>query len=195
MPDFEEAVVSQLSALVERGEVASVAFGATAGTDVRGGGFGGVDPDSVFQIGSVTKAFTGLLLADSVARGEVEFSDPATDYLLGASPGRVTLVELATHTSGLPRLPPGMLRYALLRPRNPYAWYPESSFLRAAPQVAGDGTWRPAVRVLQLRRGAARPSPRRGRSGSLPATDRGADLLATRHVGHELRCQACSGLQ
>jgi D-alanyl-D-alanine-carboxypeptidase/D-alanyl-D-alanine-endopeptidase len=132
MPDFDEAVVSQLSALVERGEVASVAFAVVAGTDVRSGGFGGVDPDSVFQIGSVTKAFTGLLLADSVARGEVELADLATNYLPGASPGRVTLVELATHTSGLPRLPRGMLRYALLRPRNPYAWYPERSFLRTA---------------------------------------------------------------
>ena len=132
MPDFVEAVVSRLSALVERGEVASVAFAVVAGTDVRSGGFGGADADSVFQIGSVTKAFTGLLLADSAARGEVKLSDHGTDYLAGASPGRVTLAELATHTSGLPRLPPGMLRYALLRPRNPYAWYPESSFLRAA---------------------------------------------------------------
>jgi serine-type D-Ala-D-Ala carboxypeptidase/endopeptidase len=132
VPDFDEAVSSQLSALVERGEVASVAFAVVAGTDVRSGGFGGVDSGSVFQIGSVTKAFTGLLLADSAARGEVQLSDPGTDYLPGASPGRVTLVELATHTSGLPRLPPGLLIYALLRPRNPYASYPESSFLRAA---------------------------------------------------------------
>ena len=132
MPDFGEAAVSRLSALVERGEVASVAFAVVAGTDVCSGGFGGVDAASVFQIGSVTKVFTGLLLADSAARGEVKLSRPATDYLPGASPGPVTLAELATHTSGLPRLPPGMLRYALLRPRNPYAWYPESSFLRAA---------------------------------------------------------------
>jgi CubicO group peptidase (beta-lactamase class C family) len=132
MADFVEAVVSRLSALAGRGEVASVAFAIVAGTDVRSGGFGGVDKDSVFQIGSVTKAFTGLLLADSAARGEVKLSDPGTGYLPGASPGRVTLVELATHTSGLPRLPPGMLRYALLRPRNPYAWYPGSSFLRVA---------------------------------------------------------------
>jgi serine-type D-Ala-D-Ala carboxypeptidase/endopeptidase len=132
MPDFTEAVGSRLSALVERGEVNSVAFAVVAGTDVRGGGFGGADADSVFQIGSVTKALTGLLLADSAARGEVRLSAPGTDYLPGASPGRVTLVELATHTSGLPRLPPGMLRYAVLRPRNPYAWYPKSSFLRAA---------------------------------------------------------------
>jgi serine-type D-Ala-D-Ala carboxypeptidase/endopeptidase len=132
MPDFGEAVASQLSALVERGEVASVAFAVVAGSDVRSGGFGGVDAESVFQIGSVTKVFTGLLLADSVTRGEVKLSDPGTRYLPGASPGQVTLVELATHTSGLPRLPLGMLRYALLRPRDPYARYPESSFLRAA---------------------------------------------------------------
>jgi serine-type D-Ala-D-Ala carboxypeptidase/endopeptidase len=132
MPDFFGAVGSRLSALVERGEVNSVAFAVVAGTDVRGGGFGGADANSVFQIGSVTKALTGLLLADSAARGEVKLSDPGTDYLPGAAPGRVTLVELATHTSGLPRLPPGMLRYAVLRPRNPYAWYPKSSFLRAA---------------------------------------------------------------
>ena len=119
MADFDEAVFSQLSALVERGEVDSVAVAVVAGTDVRSGGFGAVDTDSVFQIGSVTKAFTGLLLADSATRGEVKLSDPGTDYLTGAAPGKVTLVELATHTSGLSRLPPGMLRYALLRPRNP----------------------------------------------------------------------------
>jgi D-alanyl-D-alanine-carboxypeptidase/D-alanyl-D-alanine-endopeptidase len=132
MPDFGEAVFSQLSALVERGEVGSAAFAVVAGTEVRSGGFGAVDTDSVFQIGSVTKAFTGLLLAHAAARGEVKLSDPGTDYLTGVSPGQATLVELATHTSGLPCLPRGMLKYSLLRPRNPYAWYPESSFLRAA---------------------------------------------------------------
>ena len=132
MPELVDAVVSQLSALVERGEVASVAFAVVAGICVRSGGFGGADADSVFQVGSVTKAFTGLLLADSAGRGIAKLSDPGTDYLPGAVPGKVTLAELATHTSGLPRLPPGMRRYALLRPRNPYAWYPKSSFLRAA---------------------------------------------------------------
>jgi CubicO group peptidase (beta-lactamase class C family) len=137
MPDLVEAVASRLSALVDRGEVASVAFAVVAGTDVHSGGFGGLDADSVFQIGSVTKAFTGLLLADSAARGEVKLSDRATGYLPGASPGQVTLVELATHTSGLSRLPPGMLRYALLRPRDPYAWYPRRSFLRAARRSLG----------------------------------------------------------
>ncbi len=88
MPELVEAVVSQLSALVERGEVASVAFAVVAGTDVRSGGFGGADADSVFQIGSVTKALTGLLLADSAGRGIAKLSDPATDYLARGSTGK-----------------------------------------------------------------------------------------------------------
>jgi CubicO group peptidase (beta-lactamase class C family) len=96
------------------------------------GGHGGTGPDSVFQVGSVTKGMTGLLLAGLAARGEVRLPGTATDYLPGASPGRVSLVDLATHTSGLPRLPPGSLRYALLRPRDPYALYPAGRFLRQA---------------------------------------------------------------
>jgi len=80
----------------------------------------------------VTKGLTGLLLADLAARGEVDLAGKATDYLPGASPGRVTLVDLATHTAGLPRLPPGLRRYALLRPRDPYARYPARRFLREA---------------------------------------------------------------
>lgn len=131
-PSPGKAVAAELSALAGREEVTSVAYAVVTGNGVCSGGFGGADSGSVFQIGSVTKAFTGLLLADSVARGEVRLSDPGTDYLPGAAPGRITLVELATHTSGLPRLPPGMLKYALLRPRDPYAWYPAGSFLRAA---------------------------------------------------------------
>jgi CubicO group peptidase (beta-lactamase class C family) len=87
MPDLLEVVVSQLSALVEGGEVASAAFAVVAGTAVHSGGFGGVDADSVFQIGSVTKAFIGLLLADSATRGEVKLSDPGTDYLPGLHRG------------------------------------------------------------------------------------------------------------
>jgi CubicO group peptidase (beta-lactamase class C family) len=99
---------------------------------VAAGGFGGADPDTVFQIGSVTKAVTGLLLADMAERGQVLLSDQASKYLPGAPPGRVTLLDLATHTSGLPRLPPGLLRYALLRPGDPYAWYPAGALVRAA---------------------------------------------------------------
>jgi CubicO group peptidase (beta-lactamase class C family) len=82
--------------------------------------------DTVFEIGSVTKVFTSLLLADMVQRGEVALSDPVAKYLPGdvKVPGRnghvITLLDLATHTSGLPRLP---TNFAPKDPTNPYADY------------------------------------------------------------------------
>jgi serine-type D-Ala-D-Ala carboxypeptidase/endopeptidase len=67
--------------------------------------------DTVFEIGSVTKVFTSLLLADMVQRGDVALSDPVDKYLPeGVKAPRwkdrsITLVDLATHTSGLPFWP------------------------------------------------------------------------------------------
>jgi serine-type D-Ala-D-Ala carboxypeptidase/endopeptidase len=39
------------------------------------------DGDTVFEIGSITKVFTALLLADAVARGSVKRTDPVEKYL------------------------------------------------------------------------------------------------------------------
>ena len=70
-----------------------------------------VEGDTIFEIGSVTKVFTALLLADMVQRREVALSDPAGKYLpkglkLPEWKGRsIALVDLATHTSGLPFWP------------------------------------------------------------------------------------------
>jgi D-alanyl-D-alanine-carboxypeptidase/D-alanyl-D-alanine-endopeptidase len=70
-----------------------------------------VDGDTVFEIGSVTKVFTSLLLADMVQRGEVSLNDPVAKYLPASARLRpwkdrpITLVDLATHTSGLPFWP------------------------------------------------------------------------------------------
>jgi D-alanyl-D-alanine-carboxypeptidase/D-alanyl-D-alanine-endopeptidase len=126
------SIRSRLGALVDSGQVPSAAYALLSDGEVAVGGFGGAGPETVFQIGSVTKVVTGLLLADMAERGQALLSDPATKYLPGAAPGRATLADLATHTSGLPRLPPGLRRYALLRPGDPYAWYPERAFVRAA---------------------------------------------------------------
>jgi len=66
-------------------------------------------PDTVFEIGSITKVFTALLLADMVERGEVMLNDPVRKFLPASVtiPSRggkqITLVDLATQTSGLPR--------------------------------------------------------------------------------------------
>jgi CubicO group peptidase (beta-lactamase class C family) len=65
-------------------------------------------PETVFNLGSVTKVFTSLLLADTVRRGEVALDDPATKFLppglkaLQRNGRSITLADLATHTSGLP---------------------------------------------------------------------------------------------
>ena len=67
--------------------------------------------DTVFEIGSVTKVFSALLLADMVAKKEVALDDPAAKYLpadikIPERDGRsITLADLATHTSGLPFMP------------------------------------------------------------------------------------------
>ncbi len=82
--------------------------------------------DTVFEIGSVTKVFTSLLLTDTVQRGEVALTDPVSKYLpagvkMPERGGRqITLQDLATHTSGLPRLPSNL---APKNPANPYADY------------------------------------------------------------------------
>ncbi|WP_433169226.1 serine hydrolase domain-containing protein [Kribbella sp. CA-247076] len=79
----------------------------------RFAGFG-TDEHDVFEIGSISKAFTGLLLADSVQRREVRLDQPVGQLLpLGEAPvGQVTLEELASHRSGLPRLAPSVLPQA-----------------------------------------------------------------------------------
>ena len=82
--------------------------------------------DTIFEIGSITKVFTGLLLADMVERGEVNMEDPVAKYLpdtftVPSRNGRqIALLDLATHFSGLPRLP-GNLSPA--DAANPYADY------------------------------------------------------------------------
>jgi CubicO group peptidase (beta-lactamase class C family) len=65
------------------------------------------DPQTRYELGSITKTFTGLLLADSVQRGEMALEDPLSTYLTelaGTPAGNATLFELATHSSGLPSI-------------------------------------------------------------------------------------------
>jgi D-alanyl-D-alanine-carboxypeptidase/D-alanyl-D-alanine-endopeptidase len=82
--------------------------------------------DTVFEIGSVTKVFTAVALADMIERGEVALDDPVQKFLpTGARvPERngkpITLLDLTTHTSGLPSLPTNL---ELSDMANPYARY------------------------------------------------------------------------
>ncbi len=87
---------------------------------------GPVDEHTVFEIGSVTKVFTAALLAEMAERGELRLTNTAAMYLPdtmrmpGTSGDSITLLHLATHTSGLPRLP---LNLHLRDARNPYSSY------------------------------------------------------------------------
>ncbi|SDT38138.1 CubicO group peptidase, beta-lactamase class C family [Friedmanniella luteola] len=66
----------------------------------------GADERTPFEAGSVTKALTGLVVADAVGRGELDLDTPAGDLLdLGDGPAaRVTVRQLVTHHAGLPPL-------------------------------------------------------------------------------------------
>jgi CubicO group peptidase (beta-lactamase class C family) len=85
-----------------------------------------LDGDTVFEIGSVTKVFTSLLLAEMVQRGEVSLDDPVAKCLppevkVPERGGRqITLQDLATHTSGLPGDPSNI---SPRDPANPLADY------------------------------------------------------------------------
>ncbi len=102
-------------------------------------GFGAVDStgrrpaaQTLFEIGSITKTFTGVLLAGAIERGAVTMSTPVTTLLpdsvtVGTAESvNVTLGHLATHRSGLPRLPSN-LRTVMDSPRDPYAAYGDSA--------------------------------------------------------------------
>ena len=85
-----------------------------------------VDGDTLFEIGSISKVFTSLLLSDMALRGDVALDDPVAKHLPDgvAIPERggrqITLKDLATHTSGLPRMPNN---FAPQDVDNPYADY------------------------------------------------------------------------
>ena len=70
-----------------------------------------VTGDTLFEIGSITKTFTALLLQDMIERGEMKLEDPVAKYLpasvkMPTYHGRqITMLQLATHTSGLPDSP------------------------------------------------------------------------------------------
>lgn len=105
-----------------------------------------VDEHSVFEIGSITKTFTGIILADMVLKGKMKLEDPLQKYL----PKGVTapthkgesikLIHLANHTSSLPRMPDN---FAPANPANPFADYSEEQmydFLKNYKLTRGIGS-------------------------------------------------------
>ncbi|GIE30838.1 serine hydrolase [Actinoplanes italicus] len=119
MSDLDELTRQAVRRLEQRRHGVVVAALAGDATEIRSSG--GLTADSRLEIGSVSKVFTSLILARMAERGEVGLDQPLGDFL--PAPAGITLRHLATHTSGLPRLPKGMVIRAIIRREttDPYA--------------------------------------------------------------------------
>ncbi len=136
-----DEIGTQLDAAVADGEVLSAAVsswdqgiqrrrfvGALSEDDRRA-----PDGTTRYQIGSITKAFTHLLLAERVAADAVAYDTTIGEMLEDAAPfensgvADITLEALATHTSGLPRLPANLNPAAA--PQDPYAAYDDEALM------------------------------------------------------------------
>lgn len=89
---------------------------------------------SLYELGSISKVFTGILLADSVVRGEIELDSKAevnnaAGIRFPSRDGRsITWRDLSTHRSGLPRLPANL---DIKSPQDPYRGYDASKAAKA----------------------------------------------------------------
>jgi D-alanyl-D-alanine-carboxypeptidase/D-alanyl-D-alanine-endopeptidase len=119
--DVRHQSVGMVVGVIDSNERRVIAYGHPDKDDPRP-----LNGDTVFEIGSITKVFTKLLLADMGHRGEVSLDDPVSKYLPPsvAVPERngrtITLLDLAMHTSGLPRVPGNITPDYI---SNPYAGY------------------------------------------------------------------------
>ena len=118
-PSGSLVVDSLARAFAEAHDLPSLVVGVSVGGEravVGVGEVGGAAPNgqTLYEIGSVSKVLTALALADAVTRDGVELGTPVAELLPGwtvgaHADGPVRLVDLATHTSGLARLPPNYL--------------------------------------------------------------------------------------
>jgi CubicO group peptidase (beta-lactamase class C family) len=144
--DLKSVVEKHAQTLVKDRPHAAIVVGVIAKGEEQVFAFGkcdgkAPDPDSVFEIGSVTKVFTGILLADRVKAGVVKLDDPVQKHLPDgwSLPRRddrdITLLQLATHTSGLPRTPRGFPIAAMRDPKNPFGQFDRALMVKELPKT------------------------------------------------------------
>lgn len=91
------------------------------------------DGYSLYDIASLSKTFTALLLAHAVNQGKIRLNDDIRKYLPGNYPGLqfkgvpVTVANLSNHTSGLPAFPADQQKTATYDPLNPFLNYSKDS--------------------------------------------------------------------
>jgi CubicO group peptidase (beta-lactamase class C family) len=121
---------ADFAAALKSGELApATGAGVTIGVVQHGErkifSYGTAKTDSIFEIGSISKTFTGLILAQMVQQGKVKFDEPVRELLPPGTVAKptgaeITLLDLATQHSGLPRMPDN---FAPADKDNPYADY------------------------------------------------------------------------
>ncbi len=85
-----------------------------------------INEHTIYEIGSISKVFTGLLLADQIVNGKLNADDPVQKYLPSSTSiptfedQEITFGNLSDHTSSLPRMPDN---FSPADPNNPYADY------------------------------------------------------------------------
>jgi D-alanyl-D-alanine-carboxypeptidase/D-alanyl-D-alanine-endopeptidase len=128
--------------LLDEGRALGLTVGLLRGGDAEFRGYGRVRPgfdakpskETVYEIGSITKVFTGILLADATLRGLARLEDPVGRHLpeeprLERFRGQsIRLVQLATHRSGLPLMP---LNFSPKDGKNPYIDYRQEELYEA----------------------------------------------------------------
>jgi len=133
-PPRVEAITQIVEKHLSRSKAPGLVIGVIEGKKQSVLGFGRVSLKSeekpggatVYEIGSITKAFTGTLLADMVNKGEIKLEAPLQDFvpagvkLHSAKDQPIKLVDLASQSSGLPRMPYNMGPKDI---KNPYADY------------------------------------------------------------------------
>lgn len=127
--DPAQAAIERLERDAPEGVVASVAV--LRGDQVRVLG----EPERLYELGSISKVFNAWLLATLEDQGRLAESDLLSAHYPVVPQGegaQIQLVHLASHSSGVGRLPPNMgLRYLLQHAEEPYAFY-DSAMLQAA---------------------------------------------------------------
>src|SRR5262245_47745405 len=161
VPDDLKAAIAKIdtfsAAELAKDNIGAVTVGVVSGANLvwtKSYGFADMerkipaDKDTVYRIGSITKQFTGLMLLQLVEQGKVKLSDPVEKYfpevkqVQGAFAGApsITLVQLATMTSGMDREPADLATYLkgpvsdwekvliAALPRTKYAFEPDTHY-------------------------------------------------------------------
>lgn len=118
----EEATSGLVETYADRFEHPTAMAAAAVEPGSRSAISSGSFPDALYEIGSIGKTVTALMLARLVVDGVVSLDDPISRWLGDGKNRHVTLEQLATHTSGLPRLDPFWKDRPDFDEQNPYAY-------------------------------------------------------------------------